>query len=112
MALGGEGSRTKNVRAKSESYIPQSHFHHKLNITAADQGPNRLRYEPQVHAICLLRCLAVRIKNILVSCRVKTPTGLTPLAIPVFQVTEIRVIDDDAPLSEESPWVDEISGHD
>jgi len=36
---------------------------------------------------------AVRIKNILVSYRVRTPTGLTPLAIPVFQVTEIRVID-------------------
>jgi hypothetical protein len=34
MALGGEGSRTNNVRAKSESYIPQLHFHHKLNITA------------------------------------------------------------------------------
>jgi hypothetical protein len=54
----------------------------------------------------------VRIKNILVSYRVRTPTGLTPLAIPVFQVTEIRVIDEDAPLSEESPWVEKISGHD
>jgi hypothetical protein len=38
--------------------------------------------------------------------------GLTPLAIPVFQVAEMCVFDDDAPLSEESPWVDEISGHD
>jgi hypothetical protein len=33
MALGGEGSRTKNVRAKSEGYIPQLHYHHKFNIT-------------------------------------------------------------------------------
>jgi len=48
----------------------------------------------------------VRIKNILVSYRVRTPTGMTPLAIPVFQVAEMCVIDDDAPLSEESPWVD------
>ena len=48
----------------------------------------------------------MRIKNILVSYRVRTPTGLTPLAIPVFQVAEMCVIDDDAPLSEESPWVD------
>ena len=47
----------------------------------------------------------MRIKNILVSYRVRTPTGLTPLAIPVFQVAEMCVIDDDAPLSEESPWV-------
>jgi hypothetical protein len=38
--------------------------------------------------------------------------GLTPLAIPVFQVAKMCVIDDDAPLSEESPWVDKISGHD
>jgi hypothetical protein len=54
----------------------------------------------------------VRIKNILVLYPVRTPMGLTPLAIPVFQVAKMCVIDDDAPLSEESPWVDKISWHD
>ena len=54
----------------------------------------------------------MRIKNFLVSYRVRTPTGLTPLAISVFQVAEMCVIDDDAPLSEESPWVDKISADD